>query len=371
MNLGVNTLFYIPGEVGGSETYLLEILRQWKKNGTPEEVVLFTQQENHERLNAEFGGAGWRCVLSSFKARNRVVRILREQSELPIRARRAGVDVLWSPGYTSPVLYGRPQAVSLLDMQYKRFPQDLTRVARLTTHLLVQAAAIDRRRPILTISGFAKQDILRFTRAAADRVHVTPLAADAAFCPAGEAPPPFGPPYLLCVANTYPHKAVDALVRAFALLEERIPHRLVILGKPRLGEPAFQEAVREVRDPARIQRISGCTRRELVSWYQHADAFVFPSQYEGFGLPVLEAMQSGVPVITTRCGSIPEVGGDAVSYEDANNPPAFAQAIDTVLRETPETRARRIREGLRRAQEFNWARTAGETLRVLESVRRA
>ncbi len=369
MRVGVNTLFYLPGEVGGSETYLLEILRRWKRSGRPEEVVLFTQNENHERLSSEFGGPGWSCMLSPFSATNRFVRIVREQTELPLRVRRAKVDVLWSPGYTAPVFCGSAQAVSLLDMQYKRFPADLTRLARITTHVLVQAATMDPRKRLLTISDFSKQDLLRFTRARAERIHVTPLAADPAFAPA-DTRSVREPPYILCVANTYPHKGVDALVRAFALLEDAFPHQLVVVGKPRLGEPAVESAMRDVKRPGRVQRVAGCSRSELIEWYRQADVFVFPSLYEGFGLPVLEAMQSGVPVVTTRCGSIPEVGGDAVCYADPRDAPAFAKAISDCLRLPEVERLRLVREGLRRAGAFSWDRTASDTLCVLTSAGR-
>lgn len=361
MRVGVNTLFYLPGEVGGSETYLLEILRQWKRAGVPEEVVLFTQRENHGKLSAEFAGGGWCCVRSPFCAVHRWVRIVREQTELPIRVRRAGVDVLWSPGYTAPVWSGCPQVVSLLDMQYKRFPQDLTWLARWTTHVLVQAAALDRRKALVTISEFAKEDLLRFTSAKAERISVTPLAADPAFRPdeGGEAPP-----YLLCVANTYPHKGVDKLIGAFALIEERIPHRLVLVGKARLGEEAVEAALKGLKDPGRFRRVAGCSREDLVRWYQGADVFVFPSLYEGFGLPVLEAMQAGVPVLTTRCGSIPEVGGEAVAYAEVSDPKAFAEMLEHCATLSEAEREAFRQAGLERARAFSWERTAQETLRV-------
>lgn len=364
MKVGVNTLFYLPGEVGGSETYLLEILRHWKHTGDPESVVLFTQHENHEALSGEFAGGGWSCVRSPFYAANRVVRIVREQVELPFRVRRERVDVLWSPGYTAPVFSGCPQVVSLLDMQYKRFPQDLTRLARWTTHVLVQACALDRRKKILTISEFSKKDILAFTSAGAERIHVTPLAADPAFSPATK-PLHEQIPFILCVANTYPHKGVDRLIRAFALIEDRIPHLLVLVGKPRLGEADVQAVLREVKNPDRVRRIESCTREELIKLYQQADVFVFPSLYEGFGLPVLEAMQAGVPVLTTRCGSIPEVGGDAVQYGDIGDVAAFASALLACVTMSENERAQYILSGLHRAAGFSWERTAMETLRVL------
>ncbi len=364
MRIGVNTLFLIPGEVGGSETYLLEILRQWKRRQGAHTFVLFTQRDNHAMLDAEFSGEGWDCVLSPFSASNRFARIAREQLELPFRARRARPDVLWSPGYTAPLFAACPQVVTLHDMQYKHFPHDLTWLARLTTHLLVQACALDRRKKILTISEFSKKDILRHTVAKAEQVAVVPEAADEAFCPPRSLAPT-SPPYLLCVANSYPHKAVDTLVAAFALLEDHIPHDLIVVGKPRLGEAAVQEALRKVRDPGRVKRPAGLDRAALIGMYQAADLFVFPSQYEGFGLPVLEAMRAGVPVLTTRCGSIPEVGGDAVEYADGGSPEALRDKILALLGESPEQRAARVQRGLARAETFSWAKTAARTLELL------
>jgi glycosyltransferase involved in cell wall biosynthesis len=368
MKLGVNTLFYIPGEVGGSETYLLEILRQWKQTGQPQEVVLFTQLENHQVLSSEFVGEGWTCALSSFRASNRFVRILREQMELPFRVRKFRPDVLWSPGYTSPIFTACPQAVTIHDMQYKYFPEDMSRLARFITDVLVQACALLPRKHIITISNAAKNDILRFTRAKPDRITVVSEAANRIFSPATENPEAATTPFLLCVANSYPHKALDTLVSAFSLLEDEIPHDLIIVGKPRRGEEAVRKAAGCLKNANRLKRVCGLNRKELVRLYQRADLFVLPSRYEGFGLPVLEAMQSGVPVLTTRCGSIPEVGGDAVWYADPNDVNGFAGMISRCINAEPEERARRVREGLRRAQEFSWARTAEATREVLESL---
>lgn len=362
VNIGINTLFYIPGQVGGSETYLLEILRAWQRAQPPHTFTLFTQRENHEPLSTEFAGPGWRFVFCPFRAERRVTRILREQTELPWKARKNGVDVLWSPGYTSPIFTRLPRVVSLLDMQYKRFPDDLSPLARVTTHLLVQAIARTPAR-ILTISEFSKSEILRFTPVGEDRVHVTLLAADPAFDPRPNPPP--NPPYLLCVANSYPHKAVDWLVRAFGRLEPEIPHDLVIVGRERLGEPSVRAAVHTLRDPRRIRRLSGLTRRELADLYTGADVFVFPSRYEGFGLPVLEAMRAGVPVVTTRAGSIPEVSGDTAWYVKGEKDEDLADTLRRALSENPAEREARVTAGRKRAEGFSWEQTAARTLKNL------
>ena len=133
-------------------------------------------------------------------------------------------------------------------------------------------------------------------------------------------------PYLLCVANSYPHKNIPVLIEAFSQLENEIPHDLVLVGQPRLGEPGVQQALKQIKDPSRVQRLFHVSREALIALYQDADLFIFPSLYEGFGLPVLEAMMSGVPVLTTRMGSIPEVGGDDVQYFDGQNTRDISQA---------------------------------------------
>lgn len=365
MKLGINTLFYIPGQVGGSETYLLEILRVWKRMGSVKTLVLFTQRDNHRRLEDEFGGDGWACERLDFSAENRVSRIVREQVQLPGRVRRAGVDVLWSPGYTAPLRSPCPQAVSVLDMQYKSFPEDLGRVARWTTDFLVQSA-VRNAEALVTISAFSKAEILRHTPATAEKVFVTWLAASADF--ESQSSSAHARPYLLCVANSYPHKNIDQLVRAFVAIEDQIPHDLVVVGRPRLGENKVEAAVGQLKNPRRFQRKAGLSREALAALYRSADLFVFPSLYEGFGLPVLEAMRAGVPVLTTPCGSIPEVGGDTVMYYDVTSDASLARGIVDLLGEDSTIRSERCARARQRAETFTWEHTAEKTLAVLRGL---
>ncbi len=376
MRIGVNTLFLIPGEVGGSETYLRETLTAMAPEaGTT--WVLFTNAENDGALRDRFGGrADFAFERLDFRASNRPVRIVREQTELPLRAARARIDVLWSPGYTAPLAYGGRQAVSILDMQYRSHPDDLGPVARLATHLLVSGAA-RRCGTILAISEFTKSEIVRHTGADPARIHVTPLAANEAFA---RALPPdelaatrrrhtgSDAPYILCVANTYPHKNVATLVRAFGAMEGRCAHHLVLEGKPRLGEAAVREAVAALRDPSRVHRAAGLPRNELIALYQAADLFVFPSLYEGFGLPVLEAMAAGVPVLAARRGSVPEVGGDAIRYVDGADAAEMAAAAGEMLAEGDAARRVRIDAARVRAAGFSWTETARLTRAALRAA---
>ena len=173
-----------------------------------------------------------------------------------------------------------------------------------------------------------------------------------------------GAPYILCVANSYPHKQVHVLVEAFGKIEGQIPHRLVILGRPRRGECAVQEAMTRVSDKTRVTRLDYVDREDLPALYQASSLFVFPSVYEGFGLPVLEAMMAGVPVITTRSGSIPEVGGDAVAYFEAGSSGALAARLKEVLVGGAADLAVNVDQLVKR---FSWAETARSTISSFES----
>ena len=377
MRIGVNTLFLIPGEVGGTETYLRETLRALAELSEDVEWVLFTNRENDGYLRRIFGP--FRHVTFHplpLSATNRYARIIREQIELPFRVAGSRVDLLWSPGYTAPFFSPCPQAVTIPDMQYRRYPEDLTFLARLATDILVRMAA-RRCRRVIAISEFSRREILNFTAAREDSVRAIPLAANPAF--ARPIPDDFRrqklkallhseKPYILCIANTYPHKNVHMLIHAFGGIMEKIPHQLVLVGKPRLGEPEVQSALRQISAPGRIERLQRVEQEDLCALYQGADLFVFPSLYEGFGLPVLEAMMSGIPVLTTKCGSIPEVGGDKVRYFDHADTGDLSRQMLEILSWPEEHRKEWIMEGRDHAGRFSWKQTALKTIACLKEA---
>ncbi len=363
IRLGINTLFYLPGEVGGSETYLIETLRALRRRAASPELVFFTNAENHDPLGREFPDA--ERMASGVAATNRFVRILAEQVQLPQMVRQSGVNVLWSPGYTAPARCPCRQVVSILDMQYKRFPQDVDWWSRRAMDLLYPLAARCSD-AVVTISEFAKSDIVRFLKVDPGKVTVTLLAADPVFRePAGPPPGEAGEvPYILCVAHTYPHKNVATLVRAFGRIAACVPHRLVLVGQPRRGERDVLEALRRI-PPGRVIRWPVIDRRGLVALYQGADWFVLPSLYEGFGLPVLEAMTAGTPVLTTSEASLPEVGGDCVLYADGRDTAAFSAALRNALAMPLAERRKMIAAGRRWAANYSWSASAGALANVL------
>lgn len=376
MKIGVNTLFLIPGEVGGSETYLRDVLRHAVGHHTDVEWVLFTNQENHASFETAYGSVSHvRLWQTGIPARNRVARILREQFQLPWLARRAGIDVLWSPGYTAPAWTTCPQVVSVLDLQYREFPEDFSPLALLATKILVPIAVRVAKR-IITLSSFSRDQILKVFAVSPEDVVPIHLAAAQEFGRQKDvqenssrltALVPGNDPYILCVANTYPHKNVHTLVRAFGMMKHRAKCRLVLVGGARRGEAMVQAAFDEIGGHDRVIRLESLSRADLVALYQGASVFAFPSLYEGFGLPVLEAMAGGIPVVTTERGPLREIGGDTVSYFD-ETAAGLATQLDRVLSLSPEARVRIAASEQARAALFTWEKTADATVAVLRSV---
>jgi alpha-1,3-rhamnosyl/mannosyltransferase len=230
---------------------------------------------------------------------------------------------------------------------------------------------------VTTISEFSKREILRYLPVSADRVHVTPLAASEVFgTPLGTQDlksrlrrllPGVGD-FFLCVANTYPHKQLHIIVEAMARLPEPMRYPLVLVGKPRLGEPAFQSALDRTRLRGGLIRLPRVSPEDLRAIYQGTALFLFPSVYEGFGLPVLEAMASGAVVVTTREGAIPEVAGGTVRYFEAGQASDLAKQIEEALSWSPGRREAWAASARARAAGFTWRRTADLTVAAFEAA---
>lgn len=220
------------------------------------------------------------------------------------------------------------------------------------------AAAADR---IVTISEFSRREIIRYLGVAAQKIQVMPLGVDANwFSPvAAERGEPTSAPRLLYVGSDDTRKNLRRLMEAMAILHRQLdcPATLTCCG---LGEAAAAKYAPLLQDAAIADFVTFTgflPDDELRKLYTTADLFVFPSLYEGFGLPILEAMAAGLPVVSSRSASLPEVGGEAAVYCDAANPAELAAAIHDTWRDEPLCQRLR-RDGLLRAATFTWQRAA-------------
>jgi glycosyltransferase involved in cell wall biosynthesis len=302
-------------------------------------------------------------------ALGRVVRGLRRELswfplELPRRARRLGLDLLHCPVGLAPVRSRVPLAVTVHDVMALEHPGWFTPANRLQQRLVLGPAA-RRAAVVLCPSSFSRARAVERLGLAPDRVRVTPWGVDERFSPGAADPAPLArlgvaPPYLLTVGALQPRKNLEAALAAFERLGER-ELGLVIAGGRGWGDAELQARLRRSPAASRVRLTGRVTDAELVELYRGAECFVFPSRYEGFGLPPLEAMACGAPVVASDLTSMPEVLDDAALLVDPDDVGALAAALDELLA-TPALAAELAERGRRRAAGFTWAAAAEATL---------
>ncbi len=365
MHIGLNLVFLVPGETGGMEVYARELMAAMVAAAPP--GMRFTSFINRE---AATRAGPWHeltdAIVVPVGARRRTEWVRGEQQLLPRLAARAGCHLVHSLASTAP-LWGRfRRVVTIHDLNYRLVPEAHLGRLGLGMRVLVPAGA-HRSNRIIVDSESTREDLLRCYRLDAARIDtvalgVRPASAAASSAPELRARHRLGDRALaLCVSAQRPHKNLLRLVEALALLAPAERPVLMIVGY----ETAYG---REVAARAASLGVAGDVRlvgwvadEELEGLYAIASAFVFPSLYEGFGLPVLEAMARGVPVATSDRGSLPEVAGDAALTFDPLAPEAIAAALRRLLTDVPL--AQRLREaGRARAARFSWAETARGTL---------
>jgi alpha-1,3-rhamnosyl/mannosyltransferase len=279
---------------------------------------------------------------------------------LPLSARR--LDVLHCTTFRAPLRSSVPVIATVHDLAVVRHPELFTTWTRTYARTLLLPVLRAARR-VLAVSERTKRDVVELARVPPERVDVAYNAADTAvFTPEGAAA---DGDYVLAVGTLEPRKNLERLIAAWGRLPPALQdsHTLALVGPRGWDDAPILSAARA----AGAQLLGGVTDDELRALYAGAAAFVYPSLYEGFGLPVLEAMAAGAPVITSNVSSLPEVAGDAALLVDPRDEAAIAEAIERVV--TDPTLADDLRaRGRPRAAAFSWARTARETLAVLSGL---
>jgi alpha-1,3-rhamnosyl/mannosyltransferase len=327
-----------------------------------------------ERLREELARTdGVELVPLRHRARGgRVVRGLRRELGwlpvgLPRRARALGVDLLHCPSPLAPPRARVPVVVTVNDVMTFDRPEWFTRANVLQQRVVLRAVLRNAARVIVP-SRFSAERVADVSGIPAERIAVIPYGVDDRFSPGEPDPEALArmgveQPYVLTVGALQPRKNVEGVLTAFEGLET--PHRLVVAGGRGWRDDALVRRVESLGDRAVLTGHVGDD--ELVALYRGADAFVFPSRYEGFGFPPLEAMACGTAVIASDRTSLPEITGGAVPAVDPDDPDALRAALERVLGD-PAERAELAARGLARAREFSWRRCAEETVAVYADV---
>jgi len=399
VRIGVNTLPLFPGQIGGMETYTTNLLTHLISLDRQHTYYLFVARYNrhlfadyHAQPNvrlistvslqglryAERGPA--KTVGSVGRRLPRLSRwLVQATANAHMRSNilRHRIGLWFCPLINlAPQVNNLPSVVCIPDLQPELYPdyfkKDLADWYRKRLPASCRAAT-----RILTISEYSRQTIIECYGIDPEKIHVVPLAVGEEFLlQQSEAAlqvvrEKYGLPseYAFYPANTWPHKNHATLVRALHLLETRYHIKLncVFTGVPRGGHAAFLKIAEELGRTDQIRLLGHVERSDIPLLYRGARFLIFPSLFEGFGLPLLEAMASDCPVVCSNATSIPEVAGNATLLFDPHDSEAIADAMYRVLMDE-QLRRFLVDAGRARCRQFSWERTACETLKVLEEA---
>jgi glycosyltransferase involved in cell wall biosynthesis len=284
-----------------------------------------------------------------------------EQLDLPQYLRAQGSPLLLNLGNTAPLLY-RNKLATLHDIAFERFPQNFSLAFRLA-YQLATPRIIKSARKVLTVSHFSKSEICAVYGTPADKVVVIPNAVSAAFQP--QSATPNTERYLLAVSSLNQQKNFHGLIDAFSLLNQDT-HKLYIVGtlNSNFADPGL---LYKIESNPRITLLGRVSDSQLIELYSGADAFVYPSFYEGFGLPPLEAQACGCPVLVANSASLPEVCADAALYCSPHSPEDIAAQMSRLINEPELGRALRAK-GYANTQRYSWNNSATHLLQVIQEL---
>lgn len=361
----------IPANRTGAGNYIFNLVQGLAQIDAHNEYMIFAKPEHV----GEFGIDQPNVHFTAVDLRSRPLRLAWEQVGLPLKLRQMRIDVLHSPHYTMPLPKTTKSVVTFCDMTFHLLPEMHSRSKQIFFKRMMRWSARHADR-LIAISESTRRDVIRLLDVAPDQILSIPLAASSEYrslpaacvaevCARYDLTPGR---YIAYVGVLEPRKNVPQLIEAYAALAKDFPDvPLVIAGKKGWMYDAIFQRLTELGLEERVRFLGYVPDADLTPLYNGARVFVYPSRYEGFGLPVLEAMQCGTPVITTNISSMPEVAEDAALLVAPDDVAELTAALRRVL--TDDALARDLgARGQARAATFSWQRCSRETLEVYQSL---
>jgi len=372
MRIAINTLPLLANKAG-AERYTENILKYISKVDKDNEYSLILSKINKQYY--EIKQNNFKNMVYKVNTRSRLLRIFGEQFYIPLITKRLNIDVFFSPCNIVPRFVSSPAVVMLFDLHWFIFPEIFNKL-KLAYLKKSIGRSVQNSYKILTVSENSKKDIIEIFKIPEEKIKVIYVGLDPIFKKENDEDKRNGvmskyginKKFILSVCQLHRRKNILRLVKAFSNLkeQEKINHKLVIVGGKGDG---YSEIISFINEKAINDiLITGCIPDEdICLLYNAADLMVYPSLYEGFGMPVVEAMACGCPVVTSNVSSLPEVVGDAAVLVDPYSDENIADAIYSVISNKPP-REGLIEKGFKRAKEFSWEKAAQETLKIFEEV---
>jgi glycosyltransferase involved in cell wall biosynthesis len=377
MRIGIDARFLTHPQKGGFKTYTENLVNALACVDDSNEYILYLDREPEQSTRIP------QQANFSYKVLKQLPGIgmpWREQVGIGLQTVRDRLDLLHSPCLTAPLLHGCPLVITIHDTIWL-FPQKYSRTNTFSLQwklmewyqITIPRVASRHASAILTVSQLSKDDIVRHLGIDPASIHVTHAAVSPFFQPVedpGHAPSlrtKYGldMKYILGIGSADPRKNIETLVNSYALLPEslRAEYHLAIVWTASVLAESISARIQDLGIGQYVHFVYRVPNEDLVFLYNEASLFVFPSLYEGFGLPVLEAMACGTPVVAANTSSIPEIAGDAALLVEARDTHGIAEAMAHVLSDD-KLAAEMVQNGLKRNAMFSWEKCARETLFV-------
>ncbi len=370
MRVGIDISFIIKDRVGVDQ-YIYNLLRGLANVDSDNLYYLYSNRAVPEEFFCI--GGNFKVVIHKSKI---LPRIMWVQFVLPGLLKRDGIELLHAPCYMAPSRARCPKVITFHDMASWLFPEKFRLIHRIVYSWFVPSFAKNADR-IIAVSESTKKDLVRLFGMPEDKITVVYEGTNELFKPAKDAGllerirEKYGLPekYILYVGILEPRKNISALIRAYGLMKDsrEVEHKLVIVGNKGWMCDEIFKTVQSLRLEDEVIFTGYIADKELPLVYNSAELFVYPSTYEGFGLPPLEAMACGVPVITSNISSLPEVTGDAAILINPDNADELSAAMAKVI-SSSSLRESMINKGFERVKMFSWKKAAEETLEVYKDI---